>query len=170
VSSLQRGFPLADRRRVDVILLEDHPKLGYKHSVVPVRPGYARNWLTTEGLAVYATEENRAKFNLPLKRQKQVSGVGSCRMARPALSLLGCSHEIFWFQNIVVDKDAEELTRMRNYLELLTKNIGRVGNLSIWLIWISGTYLWAFSPSFLQLKVIFKCPTKAGKLAKPVTS
>lgn len=67
-----RGFK-RNRRRVDVILLEDHPKLGYKGQVASVKPGYGRNYLIPKGLAAYAIKENREKYIT--HEDEEVSGV-----------------------------------------------------------------------------------------------
>lgn len=48
---------------MDVILLERVAKLGQMGEVVRVRDGYARNFLLTQGKALRATKENRAKFD-----------------------------------------------------------------------------------------------------------
>ena len=42
--------------QVKLILSEDVPKLGHAGDVVSVRPGYARNYLLPQGLALPATE------------------------------------------------------------------------------------------------------------------
>src|SRR2546423_14248334 len=43
---------------MDVILINDVPKLGYKGDVVKVRPGFARNYLMPNSLAILATPSN----------------------------------------------------------------------------------------------------------------
>ena len=47
------------RRTVPVILLQDVDTLAVAGQEVPVRPGFARNFLLPQKLAVYATEDNR---------------------------------------------------------------------------------------------------------------
>ena len=47
---------------MQVILLEKVQGLGELGEEVPVKPGYARNFLIPKGKAVAATEENRAGF------------------------------------------------------------------------------------------------------------
>lgn len=47
---------------MQVILLEKIDNLGNLGDMVKVRPGYGRNFLVPSGKAVYATAENRAKF------------------------------------------------------------------------------------------------------------
>jgi large subunit ribosomal protein L9 len=46
---------------MEIILLKDMDKLGDKHDVVKVKPGYGRNYLIPQGLAVNANALNRKK-------------------------------------------------------------------------------------------------------------
>lgn len=43
---------------MQVILLKDIEKLGYKHDVVEVKPGYGRNFLIPKGMAIIANKAN----------------------------------------------------------------------------------------------------------------
>jgi ribosomal protein L9 len=52
----------ANIRELQVILREDHARLGLKGEMATVRPGYARNWLVPQKLAAYNTPENREEF------------------------------------------------------------------------------------------------------------
>ncbi|MBK9734015.1 MAG: 50S ribosomal protein L9 [Saprospiraceae bacterium] len=47
---------------MDIILLKDIDKLGDKHDIVKVKPGYGRNYLIPQGLAVNANSINRKKL------------------------------------------------------------------------------------------------------------
>lgn len=47
---------------MEVILLEDVSNLGRRGQEVRVRPGYARNYLLPQGMALEATHANRAFF------------------------------------------------------------------------------------------------------------
>jgi large subunit ribosomal protein L9 len=47
---------------MEVILLEKIDNLGNLGDMVKVKAGYGRNYLVPSGKAVYATEDNRAKF------------------------------------------------------------------------------------------------------------
>jgi large subunit ribosomal protein L9 len=55
---------------MEIILQQDVPNLGYKHDVVNVKPGYARNFLIPKGLAIEATESAK-KMNVEIVKQKQ---------------------------------------------------------------------------------------------------
>jgi large subunit ribosomal protein L9 len=44
---------------MEVILKQDMDNLGYADEIVKVRPGYARNFLIPNGLAIIASETNR---------------------------------------------------------------------------------------------------------------
>ncbi|GMF26769.1 unnamed protein product [Phytophthora lilii] len=56
--------PVAARHRVDMVLKEDVPKLGFRGDEVSVKAGFARNYLYPEKLAVYATDANREKYKV----------------------------------------------------------------------------------------------------------
>ena len=45
---------------MDIILKKDVENLGLEFDTVSVKPGYARNFLLPQGLAVLATPKNRA--------------------------------------------------------------------------------------------------------------
>ena len=47
---------------MEIILLQTLDNVGYKHDIVNVKPGYGRNYLIPQGLAVIANESNRAKL------------------------------------------------------------------------------------------------------------
>ena len=47
---------------MDIILLKDIDKLGYKHDVVTVKNGYGRNFLIPQGLGVIANPANMKKL------------------------------------------------------------------------------------------------------------
>lgn len=47
---------------MDIILLKDIEKVGYKHDVVTVKNGYARNFLIPQKMAIIANAPNRAKL------------------------------------------------------------------------------------------------------------
>ena len=47
---------------MDIILLKDIDKLGDKHSIVTVKPGYGRNYLIPQGVGVIANATNKKKL------------------------------------------------------------------------------------------------------------
>lgn len=57
---------------MNVILLEPVDGLGEAGEVVRVRPGYARNFLVPQGLALAATESNRAELQARLAQRARV--------------------------------------------------------------------------------------------------
>jgi len=44
---------------MEIILREDIKGLGYKNDIVSVKPGYGRNFLIPQGVAIIASESNR---------------------------------------------------------------------------------------------------------------
>ena len=55
---------------MEIILLKDIDRLGYKHDVVEVKPGYGRNFLIPTGQAVIANDANREKLDKILEEEK----------------------------------------------------------------------------------------------------
>ncbi len=55
---------------MDIILLKDMDNLGEKHDVVKVRPGYGRNFLIPQGIALLANDTNLRKL-AEMKRQEE---------------------------------------------------------------------------------------------------
>lgn len=47
---------------MEIILLKDVEKLGYKHDIVTVKNGYGRNYLIPQGMAVIANAINKGKL------------------------------------------------------------------------------------------------------------
>ncbi len=56
---------------MDIILLKDVDKVGDKHEIVSVKPGYARNYLIPQGLAIVANEPNRSKLSEIQQKEEQ---------------------------------------------------------------------------------------------------
>jgi large subunit ribosomal protein L9 len=54
---------------MEVILKQDVPNLGYTNDKVNVKPGYARNFLIPQGIAILATETNRKILAENLKQR-----------------------------------------------------------------------------------------------------
>ncbi|KAJ1490856.1 ribosomal protein L9, N-terminal domain-containing protein, partial [Baffinella frigidus] len=64
--------PAKSTRRVELVVIKDFPSLGFRGEEVSVRPGYARNYLIPQKMAVYATPDNRAKFLLEKSEEERV--------------------------------------------------------------------------------------------------
>jgi len=56
---------------MDVILLENVEKLGFKNEVIKVKAGYGRNFLIPTGKAILATESSVKVLNENLRQQEQ---------------------------------------------------------------------------------------------------
>ena len=56
---------------MDVILLENVEKLGFKNEVIKVKAGYGRNFLIPTGKAIVATESSVKVLNENLRQQEQ---------------------------------------------------------------------------------------------------
>ena len=54
---------------MDIILKQDVINLGYKNDIVTVKPGYGRNFLIPQGLAILATERNRKILAEEMRQQ-----------------------------------------------------------------------------------------------------
>ena len=54
---------------MDIILKQDIANLGYKNDIVTVKPGYGRNYLIPQGLAILATERNRKILAEEMRQQ-----------------------------------------------------------------------------------------------------
>ena len=54
--------------KIQVILKEDVPNLGRSGELVSVKPGYGRNYLIPQGLALAATRKNVAQMEHPRKQ------------------------------------------------------------------------------------------------------
>lgn len=58
---------------VEVILRKDVADLGHAGDMVQVKPGYARNYLLPQGLALRATEGNRRRFEEERRQIEQAA-------------------------------------------------------------------------------------------------
>ena len=68
---------------IHVVLTEDLSNLGKSGELVRVRPGFARNYLIPRGLAVSATEENKAR----IEHEKKVAEARAVKARAAATDL-----------------------------------------------------------------------------------
>ena len=54
---------------MQIILIQDVKNLGYKNDIVNVKPGYARNYLIPQGMAILATESARKVLAENMRQQ-----------------------------------------------------------------------------------------------------
>ena len=54
---------------MEIILTQDVKNLGYKNDIVNVKPGYARNFLIPQGMAILATESARKVLAENMRQQ-----------------------------------------------------------------------------------------------------
>ena len=54
---------------MEIILTKDVKNLGYKNDIVNVKPGYARNYLIPQGMAILATESARKVLAENMRQQ-----------------------------------------------------------------------------------------------------
>ena len=54
---------------MEIILTQDVKNLGYKNDIVNVKPGYARNYLIPQGVAILATESARKVLAENMRQQ-----------------------------------------------------------------------------------------------------
>lgn len=54
---------------MEIILIQDVKNLGYKNDIVNVKPGYARNYLIPQGMAILATESARKVLAENMRQQ-----------------------------------------------------------------------------------------------------
>lgn len=57
---------------MEIILLQDVEHVGYKHELVTVKPGYGRNYLIPQKLALIANSANKARLE-ELKRREDAT-------------------------------------------------------------------------------------------------
>ncbi|MFN3555682.1 MAG: 50S ribosomal protein L9 [Bacteroidales bacterium] len=54
---------------MEIILIQDVPNLGFKDDIVTVKPGYARNYLIPQGMAIMALSSEKKKLAETLKQR-----------------------------------------------------------------------------------------------------
>ncbi|MCO6487410.1 MAG: 50S ribosomal protein L9 [Phaeodactylibacter sp.] len=74
---------------MDIILLDDVDKVGEKHEIVSVKPGYARNYLIPQGLALVANDTNRGKLDDIKRKEAEELAARKAEFEEIAAKLVG---------------------------------------------------------------------------------
>jgi large subunit ribosomal protein L9 len=105
-----------------VVLTEDLTNLGKSGELVRVRPGFARNYLIPRGLAVSATEENKARIEHEKKvaesraaKAKAAATELSQKLASVKLSILRPVGENDKLYGSVTARDIEEALAQQGF-------------------------------------------------------
>lgn len=75
---------------MEIILKQDVQKLGFKEDIVKVKPGYGRNYLIPQGLAVLATPSAKKVLaeNLKQRAHKEAKLIADAQVVAEALKAL----------------------------------------------------------------------------------
>lgn len=100
---------------MDIILMQRVEKLGQMGDVVAVKPGYARNYLLPQGIAVRANKENLAKFEAEraqleaanLERRKEAEAVAE-KMEGLSVIIIRAASESGQLYGSVTSRDIAE--------------------------------------------------------------
>lgn len=128
---------------MEVILTKDVDKLGYKNDLVKVKPGYGRNFLVPQGLAILATPSSKKVLTETLKQRafkeekikKDAEGVAETlkKTTLKVAAKAGESGKIFGSVNSIQIADAiktatgKEIER-KNITLVDAENIKTLGN------------------------------------------
>ena len=88
---------------MDIILKQDVTNLGYKNDIVTVKPGYGRNFLIPQGMAILATERNR-KILAEDEALEKAQALEGLKLQIPAKA--GASGKIFGSVNSIMIANA----------------------------------------------------------------
>lgn len=100
---------------MEIILMQRVEKLGQMGDVVAVKPGYARNYLLPQGIAVRANKENLAKFEAEraqleaanLERRKEAEAVAA-KMEGLSVIMIRAASESGQLYGSVTSRDIAE--------------------------------------------------------------
>jgi len=87
---LKPNFYFKKDNNMDIILKQDVNKLGFKDDVVSVKPGYGRNFLIPQGIAILATPSARKVLaeNLKQRAHKEAKLIADANAIAEALKAL----------------------------------------------------------------------------------
>ena len=127
---------------MDIILKQDITNLGYKNDIVTVKPGYGRNYLIPQGMAILATERNRKILAEEMRQQapkeekiknealEKAKALEGLKLQIPAKA--GASGKIFGSVNSIMIanaiKEATNIEVDRKQIVLNEESIKEVGD------------------------------------------
>ena len=85
---------------MDIILLENVEKLGFKNEIVKVKPGYGRNFLIPTGKAKLATESAVKVLKENLRQQEQKDSKIIAEMNKTAEKTMEVK-QIVWMSGLI---------------------------------------------------------------------
>lgn len=125
---------------MNIILLKDIDKVGDKHEIVTVKPGYARNFLIPRGEAIVANSPNKAKLAelIRLEEEKESQMLDEYKVIADKLKGLtlrigaktGTSGKIFGsvtalqLSQVLRDEHELEIERKKIHIEEEVKTVG----------------------------------------------
>lgn len=125
---------------MNIILLKDIDKVGDKHEIVTVKPGYARNFLIPRGEAIVANSPNKAKLAelIRLEEEKESQMLDEYKVIAEKLQDLtlrigaktGTSGKIFGsvtalqLSQVLRDEHELEIERKKIHIEEEVKTVG----------------------------------------------
>lgn len=125
---------------MNIILLKDIDKVGDKHEIVTVKPGYARNFLIPRGEAIVANAPNKAKLAelIRLEEEKESQMLDQYKVIANKLKELtlrigaktGTSGKIFGsvtslqLSQVLRDEHELEIERKKIHIEEEVKTVG----------------------------------------------
>lgn len=125
---------------MQIILKQDIEKLGYKDDLVEVKPGYARNYLIPQGMAIYATpsekkvlaENMRQRAHKETKIREEAQAIAE-KLTKEIIKIgakVGEKGRIFGSVNTIQLADAFEavgLTIDRKHITIKSEPIKQIG-------------------------------------------
>lgn len=125
---------------MNIILLKDIDKVGDKHEIVTVKPGYARNFLIPRGEAIVANAPNKAKLAelIRIEEEKESQMLDEYKVIAEKLQGLtlrigaktGTSGKIFGsvtalqLSQVLRDEHELEIERKKIHIEEEVKTVG----------------------------------------------
>src|SRR5678815_1464624 len=106
---------------MQIILLQDVSNLGKAGELVTVKPGYGRNYLLPEGLAVSASARNVTRLEHERKViEKRVAKAGELVTVKP-----GYGRNYLLPEGLAVSASARNVTRLEHERKVIEKRVAK---------------------------------------------